>query len=398
MRKQARKTGRPAIGILASAIGLLTIVSAGPAGAADWSLKYNTTTDLEFNDNLTGVTDNKDFGLKLSTQSSLDLLARTKTQLFRISPAVTTRRTYMASYDSNYDIFPSLGIGYNYDGKRTSFGIDAYVAQAAIRSDNLLIVNGQTVLDKDRVPVKLSTENGNEFNYGANIFVARKLTLRDTITWNAGFAAVDYSIDTNTLDPNTTVTSSLNWQHNLTKLISTTAAMGISYYRPDKHAEDDRITYSPSLSLNAQLTKRFSGTASAGLSITDPSHGNSTVSAVGSLSGTYQLKRSKISASVSRDISNATDGDLRDRYSAQLNVTHSVNDLMTLTLAAGYAVSPIDNEPDEQSFFVSPALNYQLSKDWTTSLSYTLSEEYDGQTVWTNAVLFNVSYGKNLLK
>jgi hypothetical protein len=347
---------------------------------------------------LAGTQSNKDAALKLSTNSSLDLLAKTKTQLFHITPAVTTRRNFFANTSSSFDIFPSLGIGYSYDGKRTSFGVEAYVAQAAIQSDNLLQINGTNVLDRNKLPIRLSTENGSEFDYGASVNLAHKLTSLDTIRWSAGFSSVDYSIDTNTLDPNDTITSSLSWQHNLTKLISTSANIGVSYYRPMKHPSDDRFTYNPGVNLNAQLTKRFSGSINAGLSYTDPSHGKSTFGAVGSVSGEYTLKRSKLNFSLARDFSTTQNGSLRDRYSAQFNLTHSVNDQMSLGFAAGYAYSPVSGGPDEQSFSMGPSVSYQLAKDWNTSLRYSLSEDDNGQPVWTNSVLFNISYGKTLLK
>jgi hypothetical protein len=397
MRKHARKSRFLKTGFLASAIGLLTYVS-GHANAADWSLKYNTSTDLELTDNYSGTNVNKDTALKLSTRSSMDLLAKTKTQLFRISPSLTTRRTFFANTNSGFDVFPSIGIGYNYDGKRTSFGVDAYVAQAAIRSDNLWMVGGKTVLDQNKNPLVKSTENGSEFDFGANMSLSHKLTLRDTVSWSAGFSSVEYSINTNTLDPNDTITTNVSWQRNLTKLVSASAAIGVSYYRPQKHPSDDRVTYNPNVSISAQLTKRLSGSASAGVSYTDPSNGKSTFGAVGSVSGTYALKRSKISLALSRDFSNAVNGSLRDRYSAQFNVAHSLNDLMSLGFAAGYAFSPVSGAADEQSITFSPSLSYQLARDWNTSLSYTISDDDNGNAKWTNAILFNVSYGKTLLK
>jgi hypothetical protein len=376
------------------------VVTADQASAADWSLKYNTSTDLEFTDNLSGTASNKDAGLKLTSRSSFDLLAKTKTQLFRITPSVQTRRTFFADYKSNYTLFPSLGIGYTYEGKRTTFGFDAYVAQAAIRSDNLLQINGVTVLDKNRLPIRLGTESGSEFDYGSSINLSHRLTKKDSLNWSAGFSSVDYSIDTNTLDPNDTLTTSLGWQHSLTQLISTSASTSISYYHSTKTPENDRVTYNPNVGVNAQLTKRLSGSANFGLSFTDPKTGKSTFGGVGSISGTYALKTTKISGSLSRNFSTATNGDLRETYNAQLNVVHSINDLMSMSLAAGYGLNPVSNGPDKHSFVISPALNYQFAKDWNSSLSYNLSSDDDdaGHGIWTNAVLFNLSYGKTLLK
>ena len=92
------------------------------------------------------------------------------------------------------------------------------------------------------------------------------------------------------------------------------------------------------------------------------------------------------------------DGTLDDTYSARLGVNHAINDLLSVGLSSSYTLQKDEEEGDSRAFTVSPSLNYQLSQDWTTSLSYRFIETVDEtETAYSNAVTFSLSYGTFLL-
>ena len=57
-----------------------------------------------------------------------------------------------------------------------------------------------------------------------------------------------------------------------------------------------------------------------------------------------------------------------------------------------------EEEGDSRALTVSPSLSYQLSRDWTSSLSYRfIPTDDETETAHSNAVTLSLSYGTFLL-
>ena len=79
-------------------------------------------------------------------------------------------------------------------------------------------------------------------------------------------------------------------------------------------------------------------------------------------------------------------------------MNHQVNDLLSLGLSSSYVFQKDEEEGDSRAFTISPSLNYQLSDDWSSSLSYRFIEtEDETETAYSNAVTLSLSYGTFLL-
>ncbi len=112
----------------------------------------------------------------------------------------------------------------------------------------------------------------------------------------------------------------------------------------------------------------------------------------------YKLKTTSYTFSAARDLAPSQDGSLNDTYSARLGVSHQVNDLLTVGLRVPMYFRRMRRREILRAFTVSPSLNYQLSRDWTSSLSYRFIEtEDETETAHSNAVTLTLSYGTFLL-
>ncbi|MEP7173335.1 MAG: hypothetical protein ABI705_07595, partial [Aestuariivirga sp.] len=66
--------------------------------------------------------------------------------------------------------------------------------------------------------------------------------------------------------------------------------------------------------------------------------------------------------------------------------------------SSSYVLQRDEEEGDSTAFSVSPSLNYKLSEDWTSSLSYRfIHTDDETETAYSNAVTLSLSYGTFLL-
>ena len=130
----------------------------------------------------------------------------------------------------------------------------------------------------------------------------------------------------------------------------------------------------------------------------DPFDDSTTADVIFNVGADYKLKTTSYNFSAARDLAPSQDGSLQDTYSLRFGVNHQVNDLLSLGLTSGYTLQKDDEEGDSSAFTVSPSLNYQLSRDWTSSLSYRfIHTDDETETAYSNAVTLSLSYGTFLI-
>jgi hypothetical protein len=138
--------------------------------------------------------------------------------------------------------------------------------------------------------------------------------------------------------------------------------------------------------------------AAAGAVLLDPQDDSPTADIIFNVGGDYKPKNTSYTFSAARDLAPSQDGSLEDTYSARLGVSHQMNDLLTLRLSSSYVLQNDEEEGDSRAFTVSPSLSYELSRDWTSSLSYRfIYTDDETETAHSNAVTLNLSYGTFLL-
>ncbi|MEQ1522134.1 MAG: hypothetical protein ABL936_12765, partial [Aestuariivirga sp.] len=241
-------------------------------------------------------------------------------------------------------------------------------------------------------------DEGDQLNYAVTGTITHKLNERNTLIWSNAASLVDYTLPSDDLVPALTATSTATWRHDINELVSTNLTGSVQYYDPDSATVEGRLVYRATSGINARLTKRLSVSAAAGAVVLDPDDDSVVADVIFNVGGDYKLKTTSYTFSAARDLAPSQDGTLEDTYSARLGLSHEVSDLLTVGLSSSYILQRDDDEGDSTAFSVSPSLNYQLSQDWTSSLSYRFIQTDDEtETAHSNAVTLTLSYGTVLL-
>ncbi len=230
-------------------------------------------------------------------------------------------------------------------------------------------------------------DEGDQLNYAVTGTVTHKVNQRNTLIWSNAADLVDYTIPSDDLVPSLTATSTGTWRREMSELVTGNLTGSVQYYEPDSDTVDSRLLYRATAGANARLTKRLTVNGAAGGVFLDPQKDSLTADVIWNVGADYKLKTTSYTFSAARDLSPSQDGTLDDTYSARLGISHQVNDLLTLGLSRSYVLQKDEEEGDSRAFTVSPSLNYQLSEDWNSSLSYRYIETDDEtETAHSNAV------------
>lgn len=366
-------------------LSAVVLTVSAPALAADWSLRLGASESLTFDDNLDLDENDRDAGLVSSTSFDLNLLATAKTSKIGLAPRVSVQKTFFSREPDEWSYFPSGSLSMSKWSKLTTYDLVSSFSRSEASSNELV----EGVFTEDE---------GDQLNYAVTGTITHKLNERNTLIWSNAASLVDYTLPSDDLVAALTATSTGTWRHDVTELVSASLTGSAQYYDPDSSTVDERLVYRATAGVNARLTKRLSVSAAAGAVLLDPLDDSPTTDVVFNVGGDYKLKNTSYTFSAARDLAPSQDGSLEDTYSARLGASHQVNDLLTLRLSSSYVLQNDEEEGDSRAFTVSPSLSYQLSRDWTSRLSYRfIRTDGDTETAHSNAVTLSLSYGTFLL-
>ncbi len=413
MKGLKRSAGYPP-GIRVALVGLFVSAACSPLCAADWSIVYKNDTTFTLTDNIFGtvVGQHKTAGLEVSKSQSVDILAKTKTDLWRLTPTLVSSAEFYADSQFNPTHLPGISGEYTHNGKLTTFSANAYFNYSDANSTDIF---------KNIIILK---EEGTQLSYGGGFAFGRKLTKRDSFSWNNSYSTIKYQ-DIKTLEPTESFSTSLSWSHNLSPLYTTNLATTVSYTNPSPFLSTrnalngkpnpidpatglprliqriplDRMTYQAKAGLDAKLTKRLSANGSVGISLIDEKGSPISNSFIYSVGATYSWKNTVFTGGLSRNFSVNNNGDNGETYNFDLGVTQGINDLTSWGVSANYVFSPKPGDlKDTTGFFLTPFISYKPAKDWSTKLSYQFADtDEDNKHILENSVLLTVSYNKTLL-
>jgi hypothetical protein len=366
-------------------VSVAALALGGPAIAADWSLKFGASESLTFEDNLDLDENDRDAGLRSSTAFDLDLQALAKTYKINLAPRVSVQKTFFQQEPDDWSYFPSGTLFLSKWTKLTTYDLVASYSKSEASSNEL--VEGITTEDE-----------GDQINYAVTGTVTHKVNERNSLIWSNAASMVDYTLPSEDLVPALTATSTGTWRHEISELTSANLIGSAQFYDPDSLTVDERLLYRATAGINTRLTKRLSVAAAVGAVLLDPEHDDTEVDMIFNASADYKLKTTGYSFSVGRDLSPSQDGSLNDRYSTRLAVNHEVNDLMTLGAYVAYSTQTDSEGAKSSALTISPTLSYQLSEDWSSSVSYRyIHTEDEDETAHSNAVTLSLSYRTFLL-
>lgn len=356
-----------------------------PAHAADWTIKAGASENLTLDDNIGMGTVTRDAAIYTSSAFNLDFLATAKTYQMHFSPSLNASRQFFTVTPDTWKVFPTGTFSFTKNTKLTDYAFNATVTRTKATTNDLI----------DDVIVN---QKGDRLAYNFSGSVSHRMTKRDSFSWVNTVNATDYTITSPSLTPYRTYTSQLSWNHTINRLVSGSLNASADLYVPDGVGSKKRRTYRVGAGLNAQLTERLSINASGGLLTIDEQSSPRSSDFYATLAGTYALKDTSFKFVVSRDISPGVNGNLLDRWLMSMNASHQINDNLSTGLVSNYTIQKNATGGHDRAFSISPNLSYQLTRDWSTSVSYRYRRVWQaGEPAYSNAVTFNLAYSSTIM-
>ena len=356
-----------------------------PALASNWSAEFGSTQSLIFDDNVDLDRTHRDAVLTSSKSVNLNLLAKAKTYKIEIAPVLGVQKTFFSQETDDWSYFPSLTLALSKSSKLTTYDLVASFSMHEVSANEL--VDGF-----------VSVEEGDQLSYAISSAITRKVNERNSLIWANSANLVDYTDPSDDLVPFISLRTSGTWRRDITDLVASNVTLSMEYFDPDSATQHSRLLYRSTAGLNARLSKRLSVSGALGAVLLDPDDGGLTADVIFNVSADYKLKDTSYSLVAARDLSPTQDGDLADRYSSRFSISHQVNDAMTFGVFAAYSFQNDSDDNESSALTISPSISYQLSEDWSSSVSYRYIEtDEDDQKAHSNAVTLNLSYGTFLL-
>jgi hypothetical protein len=401
---------------LVVATSLCLTIIASSAFAADVSIKGNVSE--------TGKASNNEFlkntpsgsTLKSTTAGTLDFLARTPTTSYLL--------------DTHYSYFKYFGPG----AADTSLTWGT-PASARFTMNHITMLSkfnaGASWSRADAATTQLrqsgiATARGSTDTY--NIFggVTHDLSRIDTISWSAHGSTVSFSDPTQT--PYVDFTSTVAWNHKLTKRTALTSSVNFNWFSEDNPAKSQRLFWKLMSGLQSKLSPRltFKGDIGVGF-VNSYQKGNAQSGAqsgllgvvpfqpqvgtgnafVGDIGFTYKpLKTTTFSLTAARSIIPTLYGQLQQSSTIGLTVNHNINKVSNLSFFTQFAQTKSSNQIGQSGssgttseFFTAQVrYRYRLTRKWRTNLSYTYSQRNDDTgNASSNTILFTLSRDFNVL-
>jgi Putative beta-barrel porin 2 len=277
------------------------------------------------------------------------------------------------------------------------------------------------VVTANLAQIGTASGRGTQDNYSLTGGVTRQLSHLDSVSWTANGATVSYSEPGQT--PYVDFSSTLGWNHNLTRTIKLTQSLYFDWYFSNNTANTQRLFWKPTSAVDAQLSKRLHLSASVGMiflnayqngsvpsvvssifSNTTPVNGTGFQPMIGAGNGwvanvalNYKLfPDTQVGLTASRAVTPTITGQLTGNESIAATLKYEINHSSDLSMRAQFSrtISATGGNSSATSpdfFSVSANYSYKLTRNWRTSLSYAYRQRNDQSgSVHSNTVLFSL--------
>ena len=351
------------------------------ASAVDWSLKLGASQSLTVNDNINLAAIARDTAVQTISQFNFDLLGKSKSYEIEFAPSINVEKTFFGETTNEWAYQPAARLDFRKMGKVSTVDVFASFARRDASSNQLL---------RDI----LTTNEGEQLIYSTGALTTDKINGQNTVEWSNVASVVDYTIPSDDLVPSVDLNSTITWRRQFSQLVGADFSGGIEYYQPKSEAISDAWGYRSSIGAHVRLTKRLTVNGNAGVVLWNPVGAQPIIGPRLSVSADDSFKDTNFAASAVLDLSPGTDGKIINTFSTQITVAHKVNDLLSLGLTGQYSMDWSSGSGTSRVLIISPSLNYQLSQNWKSSMSYQFVQSDDsGTAAYSNAVTLSLSYG-----
>lgn len=375
-------------------------VPLGPVAASGWSASglfrqsfRLTLEDGEDNETLPNST----------TSLGVTFANQTPTTTFSVSPGVVLSVAERSNEDDDTIQFnPRLEASLTHAAPRLSLNAVASVIPT-FRSDRQF--DSVFDVDPDTGETELRTEERGvdplEIVSSGSIGASYQIDNRNTANSRLFFRRIDYSGDSGTLEPSSTVGASAGLSRALDQRTTGSFTVSVRRFMSDGD-EDDSDSVSFSFGGSRAVSSRLDANVDLGLTgVQDDDDFD--VGFTGGLSGGYRFGDATIRAGLRQAVDQDDDGVVQSITAVNAGIDYPVNNRSSLGVSVGYTRSePFSGQTDDSptdTLTFGARYGFQLTADWGLNLSYGLRvQNEDGQeTEVSNRFLLGFSRNLDLL-
>ncbi len=394
MTSRPVRPSRPHLRGLAPIVaGTLILGAAAPAKSANLSITSEAGNRLYFSDNLDLLPESAGAVLFSTTNLNTTITAALPTLEFTLDAGWT------------YNTYAGPGA----DGKSSALGQDYSLSvKKETKSTDYSASLGFTVQDAQTSELEdtgLTQIDTNRITTSGAIGIDTAINHNNRIAIDGTVRQVDFSTETDDLNPFFNASLAATWTHLVNSRITTDAKSSISLFKPDNGTGSRTITFLNTVGISVKLTKNLDISGSGGLHLVntrdDMTPASTAVGFSGKLDAELRRKRTRYGVKFSQNVSPSAAGELLTRTGISTSIRHSINDRTDWSVSAGISTQSgvsDGSSTDRTQLTVSSSLNYRLTRHWQAIFGYDFRrKEEGGETASSNGVYVRMTRDSVLL-
>jgi predicted porin len=352
--------------------------------SAQWSVKPIFNPSIEYDDNISLSTSNKEDSFKFVVRPTIVGAYETETALLSLTTGYSIERYTSNTRDTEDNPFFQLNSSKSFE--RSSLGIDYSFSEASSR-DTAALDTGNF---SSRSVITTHTFSP---------FYSYSLSEIDSVSVNFSYIQREYSTDE--FRDNETKSIATSWQRQFSeRLIGYTSFSYSNYQSGESVNSTENDNYNLSVGVSYDLSEKWSLNGNVGVRYLDSKTGIDSQSTSGSsfdLTANYQSELGRLSISALRRISPSSSGDVNEQDIYNVDWSSDLTERLSAGISSRYIETTSATENSNikrENFNISPNLSWKLSPKATIELSYRYRQQKrtDQETAKGNSLSLTFSY------
>jgi predicted porin len=352
--------------------------------SAQWSVKPIFNPSIEYDDNISLSTSNKEDSFKFVVRPTIVGAYETETALLSLTTGYSIERYTSNTRDTEDNPFFQLNSSKSFE--RSSLGIDYSFSEASSR-DTAALDTGNF---SSRSVITTHTFSP---------FYSYSLSEIDSVSVNFSYIQREYSTDE--FRDNETKSIATSWQRQFSeRLIGYTSFSYSNYQSGESVNSTENDNYNLSVGVSYDLSEKWSLNGNVGVRYLDSKTGIDSQSTSGSsfdLTANYQSELGRLSISALRRISPSSSGDVNEQDIYNVDWSSDLTERLSAGISSRYIETTSATENSNikrENFNISPNLSWKLSPKATIELSYRYRQQKrtDQEIAKGNSLSLTFSY------
>jgi predicted porin len=352
--------------------------------SAQWSVKPIFNPSIEYDDNISLSTSNKEDSFKFVVRPTIVGAYETETAFLSLTTGYNIERYTANTRDTEDNPFFQVNSSKSFE--RSSLGIDYSFSEASSR-DTAALDTGNF---SSRSVITTHTLSPS-YSYS--------LSEIDSVSVNFSYIQREYS--TEEFRDNETKSIATSWQRQFSeRFIGYTSFSYSNYQSGESVNSTENDNYNLSVGVSYDLSEKWSLNGNVGVRYLDSKTGIDSQSTSGSsfdLNANYQSELGRLSISALRRISPSSSGDVNEQDIYNVDWSSDLTERLSAGISSRYIETTSATENSNikrENFNISPNLSWKLSPKATIELSYRYRQQKrtEQETAKGNSVSLTFSY------